>query len=102
MSSQGSLLEYERELRDRGMDVALEHVEDWTERAWRIIDMLASTRQVFTSDDLVRRCGVPSSANAVGAIFKQARKRGLIEPVGLGQSTRPGRHAGSIRRWVGT
>ena len=94
-------LSYERDLRDSGMALAIEHSESWMDRGWRILTMLADSRIPFTVDDLRKRAGAPPVANALGGLFRQARAKGLIEPRGHRQSTRPGRHAGEVRLWVG-
>lgn len=94
-------LAYERDCRDRGMVAAVEHAETWSERAWRILLMLADTRRPFTADVIHELCGAPPSSGAVGALFKAAAQRKVIQAVGLRQSKRDGRHAGLVRAWVG-
>lgn len=94
-------LNYERDVRDSGAKLARDHSESWAERCWRTILMLADRRIPFTADDVRARIGSPPVANAMGALFLRASKIGVIQAQGMRQSPRRGRHAGSLKLWVG-
>lgn len=54
--------------------------ESWRAEALSIVTRLAATRSEFTADD-VWACGLssPPEARALGAVFRRARRLGLIE-----------------------
>lgn len=95
-----------REARDRGMDAALNGApDDWSERARRVVAVLAARRpSTFSSEDLIREVGMPPEGDgrAVGSIIGGAARKGLIERVGETQATRKSQHAARIGIWVGT
>jgi hypothetical protein len=65
------------------------------------IRTLAATGREFTADDV--RPLLPSvGPQTIGAGFRRAVARGLIEPTGYRQSTTPSRHASVVRVWRGT
>jgi len=62
---------------------------------------LASSGEPFTADDLaplLHRVG----SQVIGAAFRIAARRNLIEPVGYAQSSSPSRHGGLLRVWRGS
>lgn len=67
----------------------------WREAAIAWIKRIAAGGAEFTADDLTRRIGVPTHRNAVGAVFAQASRQGLIEQVGwrraAGRASQQGR-----------
>lgn len=74
---------------------------DWREAATEAIALLAARGSEFTADDLTAMVGSPTSHNAMGAVFRIANRSGLIESVGVRQSTRLLRHGGILRVWRG-
>ena len=75
---------------------------DWKDEAERVIDLLASTRQQFTTDDVWQRLGHVSThePRAMGALMKRAASRGVIRATdGWATSTRPECHGRPIRVW---
>jgi len=73
----------------------------WRTKARVELDLLAKSGMEFSADDITAICGVPDEPNAIGAMFAQAHKQGLIRPVGTRTGDRPDRHSGSQRIWVG-
>lgn len=77
----------------------------WTEIAERALGYLEATGDPFSADDfheLMAGAPAPTHHNAVGSLFNQHRRRGLITVVGYGPSTRKRRNGGIRRIWVGT
>ena len=75
---------------------------DWKDEAERVIDLLAATRQHFTTDDVWQRLGHVSThePRAMGALMKRAANRGVIRATdGWATSTRPECHGRPIRVW---
>lgn len=72
---------------------------EWMLRALSAIRFLADRGGPFTSDDVRAMIERPRHANAIGAVMRMARKRGVIEPVGAEPSSRPGRRGGMVRTW---
>lgn len=66
------------------------------------VDHLAASGREWSTDD-VFALGVPTPdhPNRVGAAINAAMKTGRISPVGYRLSSRPSRHAGVVRVWVG-
>lgn len=64
---------------------------------------LARTRAAFTADDMPQT-GAPEPDNPgrMGALFRTAHRKGLIEPVGYQPSAREGRNGSVVRVWRGT
>jgi hypothetical protein len=96
------------ELRDEGMAMAEAAATDW-KIAWRIaIEELAASSSFdgqprrFSADDVRVRAGEPEDhVNAVGSLFCQAARAGLIEAVGVTKSRRATRHANRVVVWQG-
>lgn len=95
-------LEEGRRLRDEGVHLVenATAVQDWRTRAEARLRYLADWGGEFTADDVVEKCGLPPSPNALGALFLGARRRGLITPVGYAQATRPASHGRIQKVWV--
>ncbi|GAA3705589.1 hypothetical protein GCM10023081_46970 [Arthrobacter ginkgonis] len=75
----------------------------WTEDALQTIESMASVPgNRFTADDLRQRMRPAPHPNHVGAAFRIARGRGLIESQGFGTSHVRSRHGGALRVWIGT
>lgn len=80
------------------------HGSEWADRA-RTWIARRFAGETFTADDVVDAVGLPSGGlaqngnGAVGAVFAQARRAGLIEPIGWMESTRPTSHARPLRVW---
>lgn len=74
---------------------------DWTEDGERTIRDLAESGKDFTADAVSFRCGPGPSNGAMGALFLQASRAGLIECVGVRSSSRLQRHSGLQRVWRG-
>ena len=74
----------------------------WVDCADRALTWWAQSGMEFTVDD-IEILGVPPAdhPNRVGALFRSASQRGVIEPVGYRNSTRPSRHGSVIRVWRG-
>lgn len=94
-----------RARRDSGQQEALHGTHPWWKvAAEREIERLAASGREFTADDLWEAVGSPmagASHQAVGGLFSQACRRGLIESVGFRQSQRASRHASVLRVWRG-
>jgi hypothetical protein len=75
-----------RRLRDDGMRAAaLNTWTPWRDAAREALEVLAHEGREFCADDLVDVVGLPtaSSSNALGPVFAQAARDGLIECVGF-------------------
>ncbi|UQE74702.1 hypothetical protein MYK68_18635 [Gordonia sp. PP30] len=73
------------------------------------IAALADTGEVFTPDDVARRCAElapdhpgPHRAQLIGAVFNGAVQSGLVEVVGHERSRRRNRNRGHQNRYQGT
>jgi hypothetical protein len=102
MSTQ-TVLDFEKsgEARDAGIQKAGDAANDaWKTLALQWVIWLASNRPTFTSDD-IWACGVPKprEPRALGAVFREASKMGMIEPVGYQQTAQVSRHRAPIRVW---
>ncbi|MGV0870065.1 hypothetical protein [Corynebacterium kalidii] len=76
----------------------------WADRAEEAMSTLERNGTPFTADDLRELIGPdhePHHPNAVGALFNQHRRAGLIRQVGWHTSTATKRNGGSHRRWIG-
>jgi hypothetical protein len=71
-------------------------LEPWTERAWTYLERLAPGDRI-TAESLRRAVGEPEEANALGAVFRRASKKGLLRYGGAEE--RAERHA-ARGRWV--
>lgn len=77
----------------------------WSDGAGRAIEHLAATGRPFGADELFDdpfTLPAPPHPSHVGAAFRAAFARHLIEPVGYRGSRRATRHGGVQRVWVGT
>lgn len=74
----------------------------WLSGARRAVETLAHEGRDFTVEDL-RALGVPEPEhpNQWGPVFRDARRRGLIAPVGFTTTTRTTRHGAPVRVWRG-
>jgi len=72
----------------------------WKTYARQWIIYLANTRLTFTSDD-VWASGVPKprEPRALGAVFREVARAGIIESVGYRQTIQVLRHRAPIRIW---
>jgi hypothetical protein len=101
-------LEGGRADRDQGMARALAAHRAWQDEAWRVLMLLASTGEPFTSEDITAVAGLPQGGisqhgnNAVGALMSGASRAGVIVPTGHTQSRRRVSHAAHLREWKGS
>lgn len=86
---------------DAGEQAALSFDREWADVAWDELVDLARSGQHFSADDLLARTGSAPSPGAIGAVIRQASRRGLIEAIGFQTSKRVSRHNGLQRVWVG-
>lgn len=102
-----TVLQAELDFRDRGAERALEAAEQWKDRAWDALNVLAATHCPFTADHLIGCVGLPNDKaananNAVGGVFLRGVKRGVIRETGRRvPSTRDGNHGRRQTEWVG-
>lgn len=90
------------QLKTQGQQLVLSNEsEEWKERAWNTIIVLARNGQPFTSEDVRAVAGDPERPNSVGAIFARAVKAGVIIQQGWTKASRLGMHATDLRVWVG-
>lgn len=91
--------------RDHGRDAALHASHPyWRVYAEDALERLAHRGTPFTADDLHREAGgqLGEATNAaIGGLFAQAAKRGLITQCGYTTSTRPEAHGRVLRQWRG-
>ena len=57
--------------------------EEWKDVAWDTLINLAKSGEPFNADDIKEQIGPPDHPNAVGSLFSTARRRGIIEIVGM-------------------
>ena len=97
------------QLRDAGIDAVLA-ADVAVHRGFRkvidaALDELIASGAEFSADDLQLRLDDTTRASAapnlVSAAIALASRQGRIRHVGWGTSTRPARHCGVQRRWVG-
>lgn len=92
-----------RQLRDQGMKEAEVNAgEAWNRKASDLLDLVAQRQEYLTVDDLwAAGLEVPAhGANALGAIFAGAARRGVIENTHRTvQSVSPSSHARAIAIW---
>jgi hypothetical protein len=74
---------------------------DWADVAMTVLETLAAADVDFDADDLRRRAGEPPSPGAIGAVFRLAARRGLIQRVDVRRSGRVRRRGGFIFVWRG-
>lgn len=76
----------------------------WADRAEEAMHTLERQGTPFTADDLRDLIGPdhqPHHVNAVGALFNQHHRAGLIRAVGGGNSRGQKRNGGYRREWIG-
>jgi hypothetical protein len=90
-------------LADVGTQLALAVVDEteWVEAARRAIEELATGGMEFDADDVRRLAGEPPTPAVIGAVFREAHKRGLIRVSGYRTATRMQRHGSIVRIWRG-
>jgi len=103
-----TVLQAELDFRDAGARRALDASSDeWKRNARWVLGRLANSMMPFTADDLIAEAGLPNEQginrnNAVGSIFLNASKAGLIRPTGRRTpSKRAGNHGRYQTEWVG-
>lgn len=76
----------------------------WIDRAVDVIARIAVTTGRVDADDLRRDQALdePESHQQYGTAFREARRRGLIEPVAFGASRTRSRRGGSRHEWAPT
>lgn len=98
--------EQARQLRDAGMQQAINHAEriddEWPERAYGFLYRFALSHGEFISETLTDEAiqlgyGSPADARAWGAIFAKAARAGVIQRIGYGVSAR--RHCSPTPLW---
>lgn len=84
-------------------DEVMENADQrWKDCAGRALSYWAQAGVEFTAADVIA-LGIPEpdSNGRMGALFRAARARGEIEPVGYQPSTQPSRHGSVVRVWRG-
>jgi hypothetical protein len=85
-----------------GMNAAIDRASDWAAAADRWIYSRAAGSRL-TADDLRGAIGdPPANGDAMGGVFRNARRSGLIYAVSYEPSARPERHGAVNRVWVRT
>ena len=92
--------------RDEAIDRVEENAhEAWKKAAYMSITCCLTEGMAFTTDDLWRLLEMwgyqTHEPRAMGAIIRDAQRRGWIKPQGWTQSTRKECHARPVRVWVG-
>lgn len=109
LPSQGSLLDPGEVAKQLGMATADAHADpDWRAAVDAAIEQLASELDAdgaprrFTAEDVRAIAGdPPDHANAMGARFNAAARRGLIRRVDYRKAERASLHRHPIAVWVG-
>jgi hypothetical protein len=86
---------------EAGQQASLSFAREWADVAWDELVHLARSGRHFSADDVIAEVGPAPSPSAVGALFRQASRNGLITCVGTTTSQRISRHGGLTRLWVG-
>lgn len=95
------------DLKQHGMQLALDAQPDWAEQAYETIKQLARQGMEFTSEDVLAITGLPSGGvgqhknNASGAIMNKAARAGIIRKVGYDTAKRKESHGAVLRVWIG-
>jgi len=95
------------ELKQHGMQLALDAQPDWAEQAYEAIKQLAKRGTEFTSEDVLAITGLPSGGvginknNASGAIMNKAARAGIIRKVGYATAKRKESHGSIHAVWIG-
>jgi hypothetical protein len=75
--------------------------DDWKDAAWLALEDVVWRGQPFTTDDLLPAlAGHDVELRALGALMRQAQKRGWITPGGYVASTRRESHMRPKRQWL--
>lgn len=74
---------------------------EWRAAVDAELERLAHTGVRFTAEDVLEVTGRPARANATGARFMAAARRGLIAQVGTTTATRGPAHGRLLRVWAG-
>lgn len=74
---------------------------DWPTDALNWLEAYAWSGLTFTADDLRKSIRAAPTPNQVGVVFRNARKLGLIRPIGFTESNTPSRKHSVIRVWIG-
>lgn len=90
-----------RSLAAEGMSRAAMADRGWLPIAAEVIEELAAAGEEFSAENVRARAGSPVSPALVGAAFKIARLRGVIEPAGLATAQRAVSHGRLLRTWRG-
>jgi len=104
VSAQTTLDTYRQELAEAAAESGMERSRtadlDGHAEALELIRELAWAGVTFDADDVRgrQRIGTPT---VLGAAFREACRRGWIEPVAVGSSRSPSRHGSLQRRWRG-
>jgi hypothetical protein len=88
-------------VRDVGAQAALAFDRDWSDAAADALRKLAARGMTFSAEDVRDLVGDPPTPNAFGAVFLQASRAGVIEPVGFVKSRRIQRHRSWTQTWRG-
>jgi hypothetical protein len=95
------------DLKQYGMQLALDAQPVWSEQAFEAIKLLASRKVEFTSEDVLALTGLPSGGvgmnknNASGAVMNKAAKAGIIRKVGYATAKRKESHGSVHAVWIG-
>lgn len=95
------------DLKQHGMQLALDAQPVWAEQAFEAIKLLASRKVEFTSEDVLEITGLPSGGvgmnrnNASGAIMNKAARAGIIRKVGYTTARRKASHGSVQAVWIG-
>ena len=95
------------DLKEYGMQLALDAKPDWADQALIAIMKLAKQGIEFTSEDVLAITGLPSGEigqhknNASGAIMNKAARAGWIRKVGYGKAKRKESHGAVLAIWIG-
>lgn len=95
------------DLKQHGMQLALDAQPVWADDAFEAIKMLASRKVEFTSEDVLEITGLPSGGvgmhknNATGAVMSKAARAGIIRKVGYTTAKRKASHSSVHAVWIG-
>jgi hypothetical protein len=94
---------YLRELADQAAETGISNalsadLDQWSDEALGWICSLEAGTE-FDADDLRASCSPAPTPALIGAVFRRAAVRGVIEPVDFVRSQSPTRHNSFIRRW---
>lgn len=73
---------------------------EWKEYLMTLIARISDVPTGITADDVWGHLdSIPQNRNCIGAAFRHAALRGIIEPIGYRQSKRRESHARVLRVW---